>query len=754
MNQPTAILPPTEAELQAEIDRFETAARQFQQGEIHPDVFKRFRLKQGVYGQRQADVQMVRIKIPLGDLTSEQTRTIARLSEQYATGVSHVTTRQDIQLHFVKLDQAAPLLRELAAAGLTTREACGNTVRNVTLCPLAGICPDELFDVTPYAMATAQFFLRNPICEDLPRKFKFAFSGCAHDRAMTGIHDIGVMAVNSGRGGNADRKAELSGNFISAQAPTDDANNGTETFGFRITVGGGLGPSPRRPYLLEEFIAPDDLLPTCEAVIRVFSRLGNRKNRSLARIKFLLEKTGFEAFYRHYREELTRIQQGRPPLLPDSLRTIRPFPRAASVTLNGTAGPQATTTPGFDAWRQHNVIAQRQPGLYAVQIRLVIGDIAAPALKTIADLADRFAHGRLRATQHQNLLFRNVAAASLPALHAALVEQGLAHLGAEDLGDVISCPGTDTCGLGITASKGLGRVLTEQLQLNGEHDPEIRNIAIKISGCPNSCAQHHVATIGFHGLAEKFDGRLLPAYQLHLGGRITPQSVQFGLMFPLKFPAKRVPEVVQRLLTLYRTERQPGESFLAYVDRTGKARFQQELTPLTKPAGAEADAGLFQDWGDTADYTMEDHGAGECGTAAVNFIAQHFEDSAYELDHAQVFLLKERPFDAATRADFALIASVKALLTMEEIEPLSHDEALREFEARAVAQGHVASSLWSAVTGQRQRQLATPLTLADAQHYVETVRQLIDACRGHYERITGESLAVPASAVSIKQSTE
>jgi len=686
MNQPMAILSPTEAEMQAEIDRFETAARQFQQGEMHPDVFKRFRLKQGIYGQRQADVQMVRIKIPLGDVTSEQTRTIARVSEQYATGVSHVTTRQDIQLHFVKLDQVAPLLRELAAVGLTTREACGNTVRNVTLCPLAGICPDELFDITPYAMATAQFFLRNPICEDLPRKFKFAFSGCAHDRAMTGIHDIGVMAVSLGRGGIANRKAELSGNSISARPPTDDATNGSEALGFRITVGGGLGPSPRRPYLLEEFVTPPDLLPTCEAVLRVFSRFGNRKNRSLSRIKFLLEKIGFETFYRVYHEELTRIQQGRPPLLSDELLTIRPFPRAASVTLNTAGGSNGAgapaDAPGFEAWRRHNVIAQRQPGLHAVQIRLIIGDIPAPALKIIADLADQFAHGRLRATQHQNLLFRNVAAASLPALHAALAEQQLAHTGAEDLGDVIACPGTDTCGLGITASKGLARVLTEQLQLNGETDPEIRKIAIKISGCPNSCAQHHVATIGFHGLAEKFDGRLLPAYQLHLGGRLTPQSVQFGLMFPLKFPAKRVPDVVQHLLTLYRTERQPGESFLAYVDRTGKARFQQELTPLTKPAGPEADAELFQDWGDTADYTMDDHGAGECGTAAVNFVAQHFEDSAYELEHAQVFLLKERPFDANTRADLALIAAVKALLTMDEIEPISHEEALRELGAR------------------------------------------------------------------------
>jgi sulfite reductase (ferredoxin) len=383
-----------------------------------------------------------------------------------------------------------------------------------------------------------------------------------------------------------------------------------------------------------------------------------------------------------------------------------------------------------------------------VQIRLIIGDITAPALWTLADLADRFAHGRLRATQHQNLLLRNVAGASLPALYAALSEHQLAHIGAEDLGDVIACPGTDTCGLGITASKGLGRVLTDQLQLNGETDPDIRKIAIKISGCPNSCAQHHIATIGFHGLADKFNGRLLPAYQLHLGGRITPQGVQFGQTFPLKFPAKRVPEVVQRLLALYRAERQPGESFLGYVDRTGKARFQQELSPLTKPAGPEADAALFQDWGDTAEYTMADHGPGECGSAAVNFVAQHFEDSAYELAHAQVFLLKNQPFDAITRADLALVAAAKALLTMEEIEPLSHNDALREFETRIVAKGHLPATLWTAAIEQQRQQTSTALTLPEAQRYVGTVRQLFDACRAHYEQVAGESLAVPASVAS------
>jgi sulfite reductase (ferredoxin) len=721
--EPTLVIPlPSTDEMRAEINRFESGVRQYLQGEMHPDVFKRFRLKQGIYGQRQPDVQMVRIKIPLGDLTSQQLRAIASLSERYSTGVCHVTTRQDIQLHFVKLDRVASLLRELADVGLTTREACGNTVRNVTMCPLAGICPDEMFDVTPYAMAAAQFFLRNPICEDLPRKFKIAFSGCAHDRAMTAIHDIGVMAVGTGL-------------------------NGGDPPGFRITVGGGLGPSPRRPYLLEEWIPPSDLLSTCEAVIRVFSRFGNRKNRSTSRIKFLLEKIGFEPFYRLYREELARVRPDRAPLLPESLRAIPPRVHGVSLTLSSDGSTEQGGASEYVRWRRQNVIAQRQPGLFAVQIRLVVGDIPASSLAVLADLADRFAYGRLRATQHQNLLFCNVAGASLPTLHAALTEHQLARLGAEELADVIACPGTDTCGLGITASKELGRILTEQLQTQGELDSEIRKIAIKISGCPNSCAQHHVATIGFHGLADKFDGRLLPAYQLHLGGRITPQGVQFGQLFPLKFPAKRVPEVVQQLLALYRAERLSGESFLGYVDRAGKAKIQQALTPLAKPAEAVAGDGLFQDWGDTADYTLADHGPGECGAAAVNFVAQHFEDGAYELDHAKVLLLKGRPFDAVTRADLALIAAAKALLTLEGIEPLSHDDLLREFDERVISQGQPLSALWTTVRESRQAPSSAAMTRSTAHQHVDAVNRFLDACRAHYEQLTGESLATTTPAI-------
>ncbi|MEW6324111.1 MAG: nitrite/sulfite reductase [Nitrospirota bacterium] len=719
MDQESAIPHPTPEELSAEIDRFEVEAKKFLDGEANPDAFKRFRLKQGIYGQRQPGVQMVRIKIPFGALTAEQARAIARISEEYATGVCHVTTRQDIQLHFVKLERVPALLRELAAVGLTTREACGNTVRNVTACPLAGVCPDELFDVTPYALATSGFFLRHPICEDLPRKFKIAFSGCAHDRAMTGIHDVGVTA---------------------AAGPGDE-------LGFKITVGGGLGPSPKRPYLLEEFILPADLLPVCEAVLRVFSRFGNRKNRSLARIKFLLEKIGFEEFYRLYAEERQVIGQSRPQVLPEPLRTVvrpvRTAPVAFSVA-GGSAGESENGDLEWRRWRARSVIEQRQPGLCAVQIRLTIGDLSAAGLRAVADLADRFAHGRLRTTQQQNLVFRDVEEASLPALYRALSaaggEQGLAAVGAEELADVVACPGTDSCGLGITASKGLGRVLAERLALEGDQDERIRRITVKVSGCPNSCAQHHIAAIGFHGVAHKINGRLLPAYQLHLGGRTGNGNVQFGQLFGLKFPAKRVPEVVQRLLALYRAERHNGESFLEYADRLTKARVQQELAPLAQAA----DEAIFHDWEDEGDYALTDHGPGECGSVAVNFVAQHFEDSAYELAHARVLLQKTRPLDAVTRADLALVASAKALLTMDEVEPLTYDEALKAFEARVIAQGRLPRPLWTAVDEPRRRRAAQPLTMAAARQYVHAVGELAAAAQAYYEQIAGQPVGAQA----------
>ena len=736
MKQHDEIPLPAPGELGAEIDRFEVEAQKFLAGETDPDLFKRFRLKQGIYGQRQPGVQMVRIKIPFGHITSGQLRTIAQISEEYSTGVCHVTTRQDIQLHFVPLERVPDLLRRLAAVGLTTREACGNTVRNVTACPMAGICRDELFDITPYANAMARFFLRNPICEELPRKFKIAFSGCSHDCAMTAIHDFGVTATSIGR-------------------------NGTEEFGFRVTVGGGLGPSPKRPYLLEEFLSPTELLPVCEAVLRVFSRFGNRKNRSLARIKFLLEKIGFETFYRLYQEELHAVKRGRSSVLPESLKTIARHPAAAALPLtNGNR--EHSEQPGLSrngnnsddaqehAWRLLSVQPQRQPGLCAIQVRLVIGDITASALRALSDTAEQYAHGQMLATPNQNFLLRNVREADLPALYATLNRNGLALPAAETISDVIACPGTDTCGLGITSSKPLGRVLTEQLQAESEWADDLKQITIKISGCPNSCAQHHIASIGFHGVATKIDGRLLPAYQLHLGGRFTPQGVQFGQRFTLRFPAKRVPDVVKHLISLYRSERHAGESFLEFVDRFGKAKFQQVLAPFTQPSGEQPGEELFRDWGEAADYTMEGLGAGECATPSINFVAQHFDDSSYELAHAHVFLEKRQPFDAVTRADLAAISAARALLTMEEIEPISHHEVLKEFDSRIIAQQRIPPSLWMHITTMQNQRGTIELTLDQARDYVDGVRRLIDACRSYYEQASGAPLT--SSSVAPQES--
>lgn len=719
MNRVMAIPVPSAAELSAEIDRFESEAHRFLNGELDPDVFKRFRLKQGIYGQRQPGVQMVRIKIPFGELTPAQMRAIAQISEEESTGVCHVTTRQDIQLHFVKLERVAPLLRRLADVGLTTREACGNTVRNVTACPMAGACRDELFDITPYAMAVAQFFLRNPICEELPRKFKVALSACPHDCAMTGIHDFGVTAASN-------------------------STNGSEALGFRITVGGGLGPTPKRPYLLEEFLSPDDLLPCCEAVIRVFSRYGNRKNRSTARIKFLLEKIGFEQFYRLYRKEFERITRERPSMLPVELRQIQPPPAAAPPA---AIPPPATPDARWPDWQRTTVQPQRQADRHAVLIRLIIGDIAAPTFRTLADVVDRFAQGRLRITPQQNLLLRDIATADLSGLYATLSALDLALPAAERIGDVVACPGTDSCGLGITGSKGLGRVLTEQLRAESELDDDLEGITIKVSGCPNSCAQHHIASIGFHGVAHKIDGRLLPAYQIHLGGRVSPEVVRFGQMLPLRFPAKRVPGVVRHLIAMYRTGRQTGESFLAFVDRTGKAAFQQALAPFTRPAEDGTEDDIFHDWGTDGEYSLSEIGQGECAAPTINVVSQHFEDAGYELAHARVLLEKQRPFDAVTRTDLALVASAKALLAMEEIEPLSHDEVLREFEARIVAQRRISPALWSAAIAWYNDVWPTPLTVEAARERVEAVSALADGCRIYYEQTTGDALATPTAMI-------
>jgi len=407
-----------------EIETFEQEAKRMLSGEIVGDLFKPFRLQYGIYGQRQAGVQMVRIKIPFGGITANQLRRIAELSERYTTGVGHVTTRQDIQLHFAELKDVPTIMRGLAEVGLTTREACANTVRNVTGCHLAGVCQGEVFDITPYAKTVAYHLLRNPLNQSLPRKFKIAFSGCRHDCALTPIHDIGLLAAKSVDG----------------------------TLGFRMVAGGGLGSAPRIAQVLREFTPIDELIPSIEAVIKVFDQLGNRKNRNKARMKFVIEKLGFAEFKRRWEEAYVAMGHARPNSQTITLleHTDEPLPLimpasngTKPTTSNGSFNGQGQETP-FAMWKRTNVVPQKQAGYCTAVVKLFMGDATASQMLHLADLADRYSNGNLRTTINQNMVIRWVPEPRLGELYQDLTSQGLSDPGAELAEDIIACPGTDT----------------------------------------------------------------------------------------------------------------------------------------------------------------------------------------------------------------------------------------------------------------------------------------------------------------------
>src|SRR5712691_606229 len=564
-----------------EIDTFDQFVEDFHAGRIHPDDFKRFRLQHGIYGQRQQDVQMVRVKIPWGGLTAAQIDRLADVAERTPRRVGHVTTRQNVQFHFVPLADVPDVMRGLAEVGLTTREACGNTVRNVTVGHCAGICPNEPFDPTPYADAVARFLLRNPMNQNLPRKFKIALSGCEEHSGLTPIHDIG------------------------AQATIEDVD-GRRVRGFRIVIGGGLGPAPQIAQALEAFTPADDLLPTVAAIVRVFDRHGNRDNRNLARLKFVVKKLGIDALRTlilRERDALRLTMAGKfPPIkvwkeqAPVSRQPSRHLPLAGDVRCA--------------RWRATNVVPQKQRGWASVNVRLVRGDITAEQLRTVARIARDFGDGSMRATNQQNVLLRWIPLAALPEVHALLVRADLAEPGAERLVDVTSCPGADTCQLGITSSRGLALELGQMIDRELGDLADETGLRIKISGCPNSCGQHHVASIGLYGGARKFHDEQAPTYQFLLGATLAPGRVRFGKPVA-RVPAKQVPDAVKALLGLYRDERKPEETFDAFVDRVELERLRSVLKPWTElPPSSEA-PDKYLDWGADEKFRLET-GVGEC----------------------------------------------------------------------------------------------------------------------------------------------
>ena len=672
------------AKLGAEIDQFETEIGLRQQGRIDDKVFAETRLRRGAYGQRYDNGQrhdgtesrklpyaekptkgpgtmwdapgMLRIKVPAGGLDPRQLETMAELAEEYSDGIAHVTTRQDFQLHFIHIENTPSIMRRLAAVGITTREACGNAVRNVTACPLAGVCHDEPFDVTPYAKALSRFLMGHPDTLDFGRKFKPAFSGCAqHACGLAQMHDIGYVA--------AVREIE-----------------GQSCRGFKVVVGGGLGPVPRQARILAEFTPIEELLPLTQAVCRVFAHHGEKKNRNAARIKFLVDKWGIEKF----REE---VQAVRRELRPDPrwLELIKDAEQPAEQPLRsaGAASALPDNRP-LREWVEANVRSQRQAGYVTAAVTLPLGDITADQLRALADIVAKYTRGTIRTTVEQNFLIRWVAQSDQASLYADLAAAQLAQPGAGSIVDVTACPGTDTCKLGISASRGLGGELRNRLLLKGcQLDEAIRGLRIKVSGCFNSCGDHHVADIGFYGVSRTVNGYKVPHFQVLLGGRWENNADAYGLPI-IAIPSRRAPEAVDRITEYYVQNRSKNEKFHAFVSRVGKGPIRELLEPLNQnlPSHA-AEPGLYSDWGDPRQYSIGDIGVGECAGEVVSRF--QFELTAAErlVFEAGLHLDAGNVQGAGETAYRAFLRAARALVQLQ-YDDVSEEagEIVAEFTAR------------------------------------------------------------------------
>jgi sulfite reductase beta subunit-like hemoprotein len=588
----------------AEIDEFVATLERFESGEITPDQWRAYRLVRGTYGQRQPEGQMIRVKIPQGILDGEQLEALAHVAETHSRGFGHVTTRQNLQFHFVPLHEVEPAMRRLAAAGLTTREACGNSVRNITACAWAGVSADEVFDVTPYAEALTRYLLRHPLSASLPRKFKIAWEGCAEDHALTPIHDIGWRA----------------------QVRVVD---GKPRRGFRVAIGGGTAILCTSAWTLVEFLPASEIFNVAEAVVRVFHRFGDYQHKQRNRMKFLIKEMGRERFVEEFENALAEFRAAGgaalpfdpddPPVEgePDWERLAAPS--AASLAARVGAGavrgpgitpqlrpavPLAVIGGDYDRWRRTNVRAQKQPGYVAATVTLPLGDITAQQLRALADLAAAYGDGTVRTTADQDFVLRWVRAADVPYLFRRLEAASLGLPDANTIADVTSCPGAESCRLAVTQSRGLGRSLGDHLRARPELVAAAEDLQIKISGCPNGCGRHHVAGLGFQGSVRRLGSRVVPQYFVMVGGAVDDQGASFGRI-AAKVPARRMPEVLERLIAVYRAERRADESATAFFKRVELARVKEAIADLERLTPEDAVPADFVDLGELTEFKVE-----------------------------------------------------------------------------------------------------------------------------------------------------
>ena len=594
---PTTIAPAPvprdlDAEQQRDIERFEIAIKQFLAGEISDDVFRVMRLNNGIYGQRQGGTnQMIRIKLPAGSITPEQFDVMAELSTEFSRGWGHITTRQNIQFHFVQLERIPDLLRRVAAVGLTSREACGDTVRNVMACHLAGACPHEKLNVTPWAEAVYRHFVRNPLGQRLPRKFKVNFSGCSTDCGQAMFNDVGVVAVTR---------------------PTE---NGGVEHGFRIYIAGGLGATPHPALALEDFTTREELLPTVEAVLRVFEQTGNRDNKLRARLKWVVDQLGIDEVrrrvikIRHTLPASSSWPGGIPPEVVSGGDDAAGINESADVTAVGQGvRVDLNVTDPFRRWELASVIRGVKDGTVSAVAYAALGDVTAEQFRALARIQRHF-NSDVRLSNRQNVVFRGLQESQLRELYDMLDAIGMARPGAELARDVVACPGADTCNIAVTQSRGLANAIGEKLEEEGL--AEVGGVRINISGCTNSCGQHHASDIGFFGAERRAHGQSLPGYQMLLGGYVGEEQIHFGQK-ALRLPAKAAPEAAARVIRRFASERTASETFQAWLARSGGAGAVAEgLRDLDEVPTPDAAPDFFIDYGETGPFSGE-VGDSEC----------------------------------------------------------------------------------------------------------------------------------------------
>ncbi|MBA1146813.1 nitrite/sulfite reductase [Ectothiorhodospiraceae bacterium WFHF3C12] len=744
------------AELSREIDIFENQIDLKKQGKVEDKLFAETRLRRGVYGQRYDNAQrhdgvahrelaypstgnlfkgpdtvwdapgMMRIKIPYGGLSAAQLELLADVAEEYSDAILHVTTRQDIQLHYVHIDDTPDLMRRLAAVGITTREACGNSVRNVTACPKAGCCKTEQFDVTPYADALTRFLLGHPDVQDFGRKFKVAFSGCAQEACgLTNIHDLGFLArTRTGADGNVER-------------------------GFEIQVGGGLGAVPHYAKVLYAFAGEDEILPISQAISRVFAKHGEKKNRGKARMKFLVAKWGIEAFREEVEKERANLPED--PRWTDYIDSLDQYGEVPARE------PKKAEARRFDpnelAWESTNVVEQKQDGYSIATVTLPLGDLTSTQTRQLADLARKYVGDNIRTTVEQNMVLRWVPDADLPELFNELQAIGLGSPGAGTIQDIVACPGTDTCKLGIANSRGLAAELHERLAVKYQHlDEAIQGLHIKISGCFNSCGQHHVSDLGFYGVSRKVQGTTVPHFRVVLGGQWEDNGGAYGLTIGA-VPSKRVPDFVDALTDRYLAEREGKEGFQAFVQRIGKRELKKVVDEFATVPDYNEDATLFSDWRDPREFTISDIGVGECAGEVVTRVEFDLQEAERLYFEAQLYYDEGQPQKADDTAYAAMVEAARALVRVED-ENIGNDPdtIVDEFRTRfydtglfqdRYAGGKFASYLFNrhAEAGSREysEEFARYL-LEETQLFIEAAH----ACHGKLLEQRQQQAAVPS----------